>query len=375
MEFIDLKTQYLKIKPQVDYGIQKVLDHGKYIMGPEIDSLEMELATFTGSKYALTCSNGTEALVMALMAIGVGAGDAVFVPSFTFVATAEAVVLVGATPVFVDVDRESYNLSVENLDAAIKMVRSEGGLRPTCIIAVDLFGQPANYQEVIGLAKSNGLLVVADGAQSFGASQNDINVGAIGDITTTSFFPAKPLGCYGDGGAIFTNDQSIAEVIRSIRVHGQGIDRYDNVRIGVNGRMDTIQAAILLEKLKIFPEELVARQRVADRYAAGFLGHPIKTPVILKNTKSAWAQYTILIENRDAVIDYLKKKQIPTAVYYPRPIHTQAPYASFPISPMGQKNTEYLARHVLSLPMHPYLSPEVQDHIILETISAVKIFA
>lgn len=367
--FIDLKTQQERIRPQLDAAIARVLAHGQYILGPEIADLEKRLSEFCGARFTLSCANGTDALLLALMARGVAPGDAVFVPSFTFVATAEVVVLVGATPVFVDVDENAFLMDPESLEAAIGVARKHG-LRPRVIMPVDLFGQPADYEAIGQLAEAHGLFVLADAAQSFGATRAGKGVGTMAPITATSFFPAKPLGCYGDGGAIFTDDEETLSVLQSLRVHGQGRDKYENVRIGVNGRMDTLQAAILIQKLAVFEDEIAARQRVAKRYADG-LGDVARTQVVEDGATSVWAQYTIRLSNRDHVAEQLKKAGIPTAIYYPIPLHRQTAYQQYPAPPAGLPVSEKLAGEVLSLPMHPYLKEADQAMIIHAVKSAV----
>ncbi|WP_213473675.1 DegT/DnrJ/EryC1/StrS family aminotransferase [Thalassospira tepidiphila] len=367
--FIDLQSQRREISANIDRAIASVLEHGQYVMGPEVARFEQELASFTGAKYAFSCANGTDALQLALMALGIGPGDAVFAPSFTFVATVEAVRLVGAQPVFVDVDEKTFNLCPDSLLEAIHQVTRDGELVPRAIIPVDLFGQPSDYDQMTRIAELHDLKVIADAAQSFGATFRGKNVGQLGDITTTSFFPAKPLGCYGDGGAIFTNDDYLAAEIRSLRNHGQGTDRYDNVKVGLNSRLDTLQAAILLEKLKIFPKEILKREKVANFYAA-------KIPVelgrqsLLSGASSVWAQYTVFCEERELIRNRLSDLGIPTAVYYPKPNHLQKPYLSAPSSPTGLKTTEYLQERVFSLPMHPYLTEETQMKIVMGLQSA-----
>ncbi len=332
-------------------------------MGPEVTKLEENLASFSGSKYVFSCANGTDALQLALMALGVGPGDAVFAPSFTFVATVEAVRLVGAQPVFVDVDQKTFNMCPDSLAAAVGKIVQDGELHPKAIIPVDLFGQPADYDEILQVADRYSLKVVADAAQSFGASYRGKNVGQLGHIATTSFFPAKPLGCYGDGGAIFTDDEELASEVRSLRNHGQGIDRYDNVKVGLNSRLDTIQAAILLEKLKIFPSEIINRDKVAHFYSQQ-IPEELGRQVVMSGASSVWAQYTVFCEERDSIRDGLSKLGIPTAVYYPKPNHLQTPYLSAIRSPTGLRNTEYLQERVFSLPMHPYLTEETQTQIM-----------
>ena len=365
MQFIDLKSQLDLIRPQIEEAIKKVLDHGAFIMGPEVKALEAQLATFCGVKHAITCANGTDALGLGLMAKNVGPGDAVFVPSFTFAATAEVVAWMGATPVFIDSLLDTYNMDPKSLEQGISFAK-KAGLRPVGIIPVDIFGQPADYDRIESIANSYNLWIMADGAQSFGASYKGRKVGSIGDMTTTSFFPAKPLGCYGDGGAIFTNDDELASIIKSLRVHGQGSDKYDNVRIGMNGRLDTIQAAILLEKLKVFPDELVARQKTADAYNEA-LKDILSVPFLLDGTTSAWAQYTVVLPshiNRDSLIVSLKESGIPTMVYYVKPLHLQTAYKHYLTATGGSLPVcEELSRRVLSLPMSGYVGEEVEKVI------------
>ena len=360
--FIDLKSQQEQIKPKIDAAISRVLAHGQYILGPEVAKLERQLAEFCGTRFALTCASGTDALLLALMAHEIGRGDAVFVPAFSFVATAEVVVLLGATPVFVDVDGKTFLMDINSLESAIETASNQG-LRAKAILPVDLFGQPADYECIGHLAEAQGLLMLADGAQSFGATQNGKRVGTLAPITATSFFPAKPLGCYGDGGAIFTDDPKMLEVLGSLRVHGQGKVKYDNVRIGINGRLDTMQAAILLEKLLIFDDEIAARQHVADRYKKA-LNDVVETPVIHEGSTCVWAQYTIRVRNRDRVAAKLKEQGIPTAIYYPIPLHRQVAYKKYPTAPGGLPESERVAQDVISLPMHPYLTEADQGKII-----------
>ena len=365
MPFIDLAAQQARIHTQLDGAIGRVLEHGSYIMGPEVAAFEEKLAAFCGAKHALGCANGTDALSLALMALGVKAGDAVFVPSFTFAATAEVVPFLGATPVFVDVLPDTFNLDVESLKRAIRFAKDEG-LTPRCVIPVDLFGLAADYDAIIPVARENGLSIIDDAAQGFGASYHDRTVGAIGDITTTSFFPAKPLGCYGDGGALTTDNDDYAALIRSLRNHGQGADRYDQQRIGMNSRLDTLQAAILIEKLAIFADEIEERQNVAQRYSEGLKGR-YDVPTMPDGLRSTWAQYTIKTKSateRAEVMSKTKAADIPTAVYYPIPLHAQVAFREFPRDPNGLPVSEDLAERVISLPMHPYLGAQVQDKII-----------
>lgn len=357
--FIDLKAQQALIRPQIDAAIARVLDHGAYIMGPEVAAFEKELAAFCGVKHVISCANGTDALALGLMAKGVKEGDAVFVPSFTFAATAEVVAWVGATPVFVDSRADTFNLDPDNLETAVEKAK-QMGLNPACIIPVDLFGQPADYEAIDAIAKANGMWVMADAAQSFGASYRGHKVGNIGDIATTSFFPAKPLGCYGDGGAVFTNDDEIAAILKSLRVHGQGSDKYDNVRIGMNGRLDTMQAAILSEKLKIFPQELIDRQKTADIYDH-ILRDVVQTPHVRSDATSAWAQYTVVLPqgvDRVAVMDRLKADGIPSMIYYIKPLHRQKAYEHYPVADQSLPVCDDLAARVLSLPMSGYVSAD-----------------
>lgn len=361
MQFIDLAAQQARIREEIDTRVARVLDHGRYIMGPEVAELEAALAEFSGVDHVVSCASGTDALVMALMVHGVGPGDAVFVPTFTFAATAEAVAVLGATPVFVDVDDVTFNIDVAKLSAAIQA--TPGGLRPVGVIAVDLFGLPADYHAIDAAVAEHDMWVVADAAQSFGASRDGRRVGQMAPITTTSFFPAKPLGCYGDGGAVLTTDASTAEVLRSVRVHGSGSEKYDNVRLGINGRLDTLQAAILLPKLAVFADEIESRNRVADRYAEG-LFEVASVPVVPDGSQSTWAQYTLRVNDRDEVAAALKAEGVPTAVYYPRPLHSQTAYRRYPVGVGGVDVSERLAHEVLSLPMHPYLDESDQDSVV-----------
>lgn len=377
IDFIDLNAQQLRIRSKIDLAIQRVLNHGIYIMGPEVKELEDRLAQFCGVKHAISCANGTDALGLVLMAKGVGKGDAIFVPSFTFAATAEVVAWVGATPVFIDSFADTFNMDPQSLKDGIKKAK-ELGLTPKGIIPVDLFGQPADYQEIQYVADEHNLWVLADAAQSFGGMYRGKKVGDVGDVATTSFFPAKPLGCYGDGGAIFTNDDNLAIVLKSLRVHGQGTDgfygKYDNIRIGLNARLDTLQAAILIEKLNIFEEEVQKRQLVAKRYNEA-LKNVVKTPIVLEDTLSTWAQYTIVLpENikRESLMNSLQEKGIPTVIYYVKPLHLQLAYKHYPTAGnVGLPTCEKLSERVLSLPMHPYLEKETQDYIIKSFLKGI----
>ncbi len=332
-------------------------------MGPEIAELEQKLADYCGVREVISCSSGTDALWLPLLARSVGPDDAVFLPSFTFTATAEAVALTGATPVFVDVQEHDFNVDPDSLVAAIADIDAKGELTPRGIISVDLFGQPADYPALRTVADRHDLWLLDDAAQSFGATHDGKKVGSLADVTATSFFPAKPLGCYGDGGAIFTDDADLAEIMRSIRVHGRGTGKYDNVRIGTNARLDTMQAAILLQKLSIFDDELTARDRVARRYRDG-LADVVRVPVVRNEATTAWAQYVIMTENRDRVQEALRRDGIPTQIYYPKPLHAQTAYGDYPIVPGGLPVSERLTKLVLALPMHPYLDEPTQDRII-----------
>lgn len=361
--FIDLQAQRARIAGEIDRAIARTLESGAFILGPPVREFEQALIDFLDVKHVVGCANGTDALVLALRALEIGPGDAVFVPSFTFAATAEVVALVGATPVFIDVLPDSFNMAAKSLAAAIESVASEATLAPKAVIPVDLFGLPADYTALAPIAEAHGLAVIADAAQSCGALRGGERTGNHANLTTFSFFPAKPLGCYGDGGAVGTNDDRLADMLRSLRVHGKGADKYDNVRIGLNSRLDSIQAAILIEKLKIFPDEIEARQRVADRYGAA-LGNLVTVPAVDANARSVWAQYTIQLDGRDRVQAALKDKGVPSQVYYPRPLHLQPPYSGYPVAPGGLPVTEQLAGRVLSLPMHPYLDAPTQDRIV-----------
>lgn len=369
--FIDLQAQQRRVAGPIKQAIDAVLAHGQYILGPEVKKLEDQLAAYCGAKHAIGCSSGTDALVLALMALGVKLGDAVFVPSFTFAATAEAVALVGATPVFVDCIAEKYNMDVDSLSAAIDMITKQGTLRPIGVIAVDMLGQPADYGAISSVAQKKKLWLIGDAAQSFGATYGNRRVGTLATITTTSFFPAKPLGCYGDGGAMFTDNDKLAELMRSILFHGKGSDKYDNIRIGMNGRLDTIQAAILLEKMKIFDEEIELRDRVAKRYCDMLRG-VCGVPEVIDGATSVWAQFTIVVENRDVVAAKLKAAGVPTAIYYPKPLHQQTAYKDYPVSPGGLPVSDEMAKVVLSLPMHPYLDHATQDRIVAAVRDAVQ---
>ncbi len=373
--FIDLGAQRARIGAAIDAGLLRVAQHGQYILGPEVKTLEADLAAFCGAKDCISVSNGTVALAMPLMAKNIRPGDAVFCPSFTFAATAEVVAWLGATPVFVDVLPDTFNMDPASLEQAIVKAKADG-LRPQCVISVDLFGQPADYDAIEPIIARHGLWLMSDAAQSFGGAFKSRKVGTIGHVTATSFFPSKPLGCYGDGGAIFTDDPEMAAVLRSLRVHGQGSDKYDNVRIGLNGRLDTLQAAVLIEKLKILGDEVAARDQVAQRYSAHLKGS-VPTPAILAELVSAWAQYTVLVPGaaRASIIAAMKEDGIPTMVYYPKPLHLQTAYRHFPLAGNGLPVSERLAQEVLSLPMHPYLDDATQDRVIESFTKALKAHA
>ena len=362
--FIDLAAQRRRLGKSVDEAVSRVLQHCQFVMGPEVREFETQLAKFAGARHAISCSSGTDALQLVLMAKGVGPGDAVICPSFTFCATAEVVALLGATPVFAEVDATTFNLNAESVARAIATAKKLG-LKPKAIIPVDLFGLPADFVAIQKVAEAEGLFVLDDAAQGFGGSYNNRPVGTFGLATATSFFPAKPLGCYGDGGAILTDDDALADTTKSLRVHGHGADKYDNVRIGMTGRLDTIQAAILIEKLKIFPEEIEARDRVARRYNEA-LKDVVIVPEVPAGYRSVWAQYTIRLEpgRRDAFAVALKAEGIPTAIYYPIPLHRQVAYREFPMVEGGLAVSERLAEEVISLPMHAYLDEPVQARII-----------
>ncbi|WEX07794.1 DegT/DnrJ/EryC1/StrS aminotransferase family protein [Chelativorans sp. AA-79] len=363
MQFIDLGKQRERIQEKLEKRLAKVLAEGRYILGPEVAEFEEKIAAYLGVKHAVACANGTDALQIPLMAKGIGPGDAVFVPSFTFAATAEVVALVGAAPVFVDIDPDTYNIDAASLEAAIAAVREKGELAPRAVIPVDLFGLAADYAGIARIAEREGLFVIEDAAQATGGSQGNTMCGAFGDVAGTSFYPAKPLGCYGDGGAMFTNDGELAEILRSVAFHGKGRSQYDNVRVGLNSRLDTMQAAILIEKLAILPEEMELRQKVAARYSDA-LGDVVKVPVIPSGNRSAWAQYAIETPARDAVRAALREEGIPSVVYYEKPLHVQEAYAAYPRTPKGLPVSESLPARILCLPMHPYLSEAEQDRVV-----------
>jgi dTDP-4-amino-4,6-dideoxygalactose transaminase len=370
--FIDIGAQRRRLGKSIDEAVGRVLAHCQFVNGPEVTALEQALAKFSGAQHVVSCASGTDALVMVLMAEGIGRGDAVLCPSFTFCATGEAVALVGATPVFVDVDEATFNMDAASLKCGIATARKLG-LKPRAVIPVDLFGQSADHDAISAVAEAEGLFVLDDAAQGFGASYKGRRLGTFGRATATSFFPAKPLGCYGDGGAIFTDDAALAERLRSIRVHGQGADKYDNVRLGLTGRLDTVQAAVLLEKLKIFDDEIAARNEIAERYARG-LGNVVTVPHLAAGCTSIWAQYTIRLPkgvDRDGFAASLKAKGVPTAIYYPKSMHQQTAYRDFPVVDGGLSASERLSADVISLPMHAYLDEPTQGRVIAAVRGAV----
>ena len=364
-KFLDLSVQQNRIKDKIYNSIQRVLDNNNYILGSEVKILEKKLSDFCGSKFAITCGNGTDALFLSLMALNVGKGDVVLCPSFSFSASAEAIPLLGAEPMFVDVDYQNFNIDINSINRCIESAKKQKK-KIVGVISVDLFGLPAEYDEIIKIARKEKLWIISDAAQSFGARYKNKCVGNIADITTTSFFPSKPLGCYGDGGAIFTSNESLAEKLYSLRVHGKGKSKYENISIGINSRLDTLQASILIEKLKIFPNEIKLRQNIAEEYNKK-LKELFYVPNIENHKSSVWAQYTLKIfekQNRDEIIFKLNEKNVPTMIYYPIPIHCQDAYKNFPIDPKGLIVSEKLSKSVFSLPLYPYLSNNEQNFII-----------
>src|SRR5215210_545051 len=370
--FIDLDAQRRRLGRALDAAVARVLDHCQFVMGPEVAALEAELARFAGAKHVITCASGTDALLLGLMAKDIGRGDAVICPAFTFCATAEVVALLGATPVFADVQEETFNLDPASFADAVLTARKLG-LKPKAVIPVDLFGTLADHDAINAIAAAEGIFVLDDAAQAFGAQYKGRRLGALTSVTATSFFPAKPLGCYGDGGAVLTDDDALADILTSLRVHGQGSDKYENVRIGLNARLDTIQAAVLLEKLKIFPDEIEKRNVVARRYNKLLQGL-VEVPTAPQHSVSVWAQYTIRISGgrRDSVAQKLRAEGIPTAIYYPKPLHHQTAYRQYPSAAGGLPVAERLSREVLSLPMHPYLTAELQDRIVDRLAAALN---
>ena len=370
--FIDLASQQARIRERIDHNLATVLDHGAYIMGPEVLAIEARLAEHAGTKHCISCSSGTDALILALLAEGLRPGQGVIVPSFTFAASAEVMPVLGAVPVFAEVDPQTFNLDPARLGDALATAGA-AGVEVVGIIGVGLFGQPADYTTIGTFAAENGLWVIDDAAQSFGSSWEGQPVGKLADLTCTSFFPAKPLGCYGDGGAIFTDDDEKAEIMRSCRIHGMGRTRYENIRIGMTARLDTMQAAVLDAKLDIFADELTRRQQVADRYAA-MLGHLVETPRLAAAATSSWAQYTVKLPqgtDRERIASVMKMHDVPTAVYYPVPMHEQPPYRHFPVAGGGLDVTYDLCARVLALPMHPYLEAPVQEQVAAALTAAL----
>ncbi|MCK5747716.1 MAG: DegT/DnrJ/EryC1/StrS aminotransferase family protein [Oricola sp.] len=371
MQFIDLGAQRARIEDKIQSAINGVVSSGAFILGPQVGEFERQLADYVGVKHVLGCASGTDALLIPLMAKGIGRGDAVFVPSFTFAATAEVVALSGAEPVFVDIDPDTYNMDPASLAEAIAMIEAEGRLNAKAVIPVDLFGLAADYVSISKIAREHGLFVISDAAQAVGGeAANGKRCGSFGDVASTSFYPAKPLGCYGDGGAVMTDDDDLIEIMRSVAFHGKGSSQYDNVRIGLTSRLDTIQAAILIEKLAILEDEMVARQRVAARYHEG-LSDVVKAAANLPGTRSAWAQYAIELPERDTLQAHLKSQGIPSVIYYVKPLHQQVAYERYPVAPNGLPVTEAKPKSILCLPMHAYLSEEDQDRVISEIRSFV----
>ena len=360
--FIDLQAQRAVIAENIEASIKRVMEHGQFILGPEVSQFEEQLAAYEGGGHVVSCANGTDALILPMMAWGIGPGDIVFCPSWTYAATAEAIALIGATPCFVDIDQETYNICPKSLRAAIKASDN-----PKVIIAVDLFGQPANYPVMREIADEFGLKLIADSAQGLGCRLNDKAPLEWTDVVTSSFFPAKPLGCYGDGGAMLMRDDSLKEQLLSLRFHGRGTRPGDHAQIGLNSRLDTIQAAILIEKLSIFKEEIASRNRIADRYTSALKSNILRTPRVIQGGTSTWAQYAIEVPNRDEVMAGMRAANIPVAAYYPLPTHMQTAYKDYPISPDGLPNTMAAKDVIMALPMHAYLKPEDQD-VVIETL-------
>ena len=369
--FIDLDKQQKRLGDKIHNRINSVLAHGKYIMGPEVNELEEKLELYTGANYVATCASGTDALLLSLMAYGIGPGDIVFCPTFTFPATAEAIVILGATPYFIDIENDTFNISIQSLKQGIKNVKKENKYQTKAIIAVDLYGLPADYNKLNTIAKENNMVLIADAAQSFGAEYFDNKVGAIADITCISFFPAKPLGCYGDGGAVLTNDVNIIDKVKSLRVHGKGKSKYEIDFVGLNSRLDTIQASILLAKLEEFQWEFQQRNIIAANYSKA-LEDKIMVPKVPYGLKSIWAQYTLKHNSREVIQNYLKEKGIPTMVYYPVPMHKQNAYKKYYDDSISLINSETLANQVFSLPMYPDMRKDDQDYIISQILYIIS---
>ena len=370
MQFIDLGAQRERIRDKLKAAIDGVVDDGRYILGPQVAEFEKALANYVGVKHVVACANGTDALLLPLMAYGVGPGDAVFCPSFTFAATAEVVALRQAEPVFVEIDPDTYNIDPASLEAAIEMVKAEGRLTPRAIIPVDLFGLAADYSAITAIAERHGLAVIEDAAQAIGGKFGNGMCGSFGQVGSTSFYPAKPLGCYGDGGAMFTDDDEMAEKLRSLAFHGKGETQYDNIHVGINSRLDTLQAAILIEKLAILEDEMEKRQAVARRYNEGLRG-VVKVPEVPTGSRSAWAQYAIETPRRDELKAHLQAQGIPSVIYYVKPLHQQVAYSQYQTAPGGLALSEELPSRILCLPMHPYLSTEDQDRIIATIVDFI----
>jgi dTDP-4-amino-4,6-dideoxygalactose transaminase len=370
--FIDVAAQRRRLGTRIDDAVRRVMDHCLFVNGPEVPTLEQQLAAYCGARHAIGVASGTDALVLVMMAKGIGRGDAVICPSFTYAASPEAVALVGATPVFTEIDETTFNIDAAGIERAVAAAK-RAGLNPKALMTVDLFGLPADYEAINPIAERHGLYVIDDAAQGFGADAKGRMIGTLAPVTTTSFFPAKPLGCYGDGGAVFTDDDDLADVVRSLRNHGQGTDRYDNVRVGMTGRLDTIQAAVLIEKLRIFPEEIAARERIARRYNAA-LSDVVRVPHVSNEQSCVWAQYTIRVSGgrRDGLAQTLRHQGIPTAQYYPVPAHRQGAYRDYPVAEGGLAVTEWLAGEVISLPMHAYLDEPTQDRIVAAVRGALQ---
>ena len=371
MQFIDLHAQQKRLKAEIDAGIADVLSHGRYILGPQVGEFEAKLAKFVDAKHALSCANGTDALLLPLLAWDIGPGDAVFCPSFSYCATAEVIALRGATPVFVDIDRETYNMDPDSLRTAISQIKRQGQLTPRAVIIVDLFGQCADYPTLAPIIREAGLKIISDCAQGFGSTRSSKHPLEWADVQTTSFFPAKPLGCYGDGGAVLTQDEELNALMRSLGFHGRGSAPFDSDHVGMNSRLDTMQAAVLLPKLAIFEDEIAKRNLIAERYSDKLKVHADRTPKIDDGVVSTWAQYTIEVPNAENFSNAMKAAGIPTARYYPLPIHMHTAYREFPVSGNGLPNTMACRNHVVSLPMHPYLSEADQDRIIETAVSAL----
>ena len=363
--FVDLKSQYARLKSDIDGGIHAVLDSGAYVMGPAVKQFEAEMAAWAGAKHCVSCSSGSDALLIALLAMGIGRGDAVFVPSFTYTATAESILLVGAVPVFVEVDPDTFLIDVAYLERMIDET-AKGDLRPAAIMPVDLFGQPCDYPAIDALAKAHGMRVIADAAQGFGGTLDGAKVGTLADVTATSFYPSKPLGCYGDGGALLTEDDELRELMNSVRLHGKGAHKYDVQRVGINGRLDSIQAAVLSAKLSVFDDALAQRARVARAYDAA-LSDVVKTPARVPGATSAWAQYTIRTSERDALQAACKEAGVPTMVFYAVPMHLQPAYRAHGGGEGSLPVSERVAHEVVSLPMNPYLS-DAQVAVVTDAI-------